>query len=299
MANYRNFWVTWADTKSVSLLCSLEHMQKSIALKALQCLCPHVNSIFFPSCYSFTYQGSQMLSWGSLPMLHHQRWTDVKTLQSTCWETELIQEPYYVSQIFTHICTYSPMHIVLKEQLLQGEPSPQTDTSRLLPPAHTFCLPPSVRWTKFQGRPNILFVWTYPRTELDHQGIPAKPVKRGVFGGLLSPLTWCMAVHCMWKNNILLDESWSTLLSHTAAWLHLWHKSRTLSSSNVFLIYYGEVLMIYLVLLLVLPLIWIWKQFLATEYWTKTLRLMNLVGFVWGGKGHFSSDNCTLDLLLS
>lgn len=109
---------------------------------------------FFPSCYSFTYQGGQMLSWGSLPVLRHQRWTDVKTLQSACWEAELIREPWFISQIFMHICTYSPMHIVLKEQLLQGQPPPQTDASRLLPSAHTFCPPPPVRCTKFQGTPS-------------------------------------------------------------------------------------------------------------------------------------------------
>lgn len=58
---------------------------------------------FFPSCYSFTYQASQMLSWGLLPVLHHQRWTDVKTPQSTFWETELIQEPWFVSpDLHTH-----------------------------------------------------------------------------------------------------------------------------------------------------------------------------------------------------
>lgn len=64
---------------------------------------------FFPSCYSFTYQGSQMLSWGLLPVLRHQRWTDVKTPESTRWETELIQKPWFVSPdlhphlyLFTH-----------------------------------------------------------------------------------------------------------------------------------------------------------------------------------------------------
>lgn len=145
MAKYRNFWVTRADTKSVSPLCSLEKMQKSIAQKALQCLCPHMNSIFSQLLLIYLPRQTDA-SWGLLPILCHQRWAGVKTQQSICWKTELVQKPWFASPnlLYTHLYLfmYILIHIWLKEHLLVGEPSLQTGASCLLPSVHNFSLLP-------------------------------------------------------------------------------------------------------------------------------------------------------------
>lgn len=113
--------------------------------------------------------------------------------------------------IFTH--TYSCMHTEVEEHLLLGEPSLQTGVSCLLPSVHSLSLPPSVRCIKFQGKPKMLLIWTYPRTELHHRSISAQPVKLGGFGGLLFPLTSYRAVHpACGKYSILLHKSWGTHL---------------------------------------------------------------------------------------
>lgn len=134
---------------------------------------------FFPSCYSFTYQAIQMLSWGSLPMLHHRRWTDVKTPQSTFWETELIQEPWFVSPdlhahpyLFTHALNAKGPAVIYRE-------------NHLLKLMHPICFPQTTPFaslslsaaSNFGADQKTLFIWTYPRTELDQKGMPTKPVK--------------------------------------------------------------------------------------------------------------------------
>lgn len=201
MAKYRNFWVSRADTKSVSPSCSLEKMQKSIAQKALQCLCPHMNSIFSQLLLIYLPRQTDA-SWGLLPILCHQRWAAVKTQQSMCWKAELVQKPWFASPIFTHICTYSCMHTWLKEHLLLGEPSLQTGASCLLPSVHNFSLPPSVKCITEHSRvgQKMLLIWTYPGTELHCRSISAQPVRWGGFGRLPSPLTWYRTVDYMWKN---------------------------------------------------------------------------------------------------
>lgn len=190
MANYRNFWVTWADTKSVSPLCSLEHVQKISSSGSPSMPLSPRELHFFSSCYSFTYQGSQMLSWGLLPILRHQRWTDVKTPQSTCWETELIQKPRFFSpDLHTHLYLFTHAHNAKRAAVRGRTISSNWCMLSASPSPHL--LPPSLcEMHQISGQTKtILFIWTYPRTELDPKGIPTKPVKWGGFGGLLSPLT--------------------------------------------------------------------------------------------------------------
>lgn len=110
---------------------------------------------FFPSCYSFTYQGNQMLPWGSLPIPHHWRWADVKTLQSKRWEAELLWEPWFVPLEFhPHLYLVTHTRKARRTTIISGGPGLPADASCLLPPAHTSCLPPSVRYTMFLGRSN-------------------------------------------------------------------------------------------------------------------------------------------------
>lgn len=151
MAKYRNFWVTRADTKSVSLLCSLENMQKSIAQKALQCLCPHMNSIFSQLQLIYLLRQTDA-SWGLLPILCHQRWTGVKTQQSMYWEIELVQKSWFASpNLHTHLCWFRHAHIAKRAPGIGRTIS--ANWCILLPSVHNFSLPPSVRCIRFQRRP--------------------------------------------------------------------------------------------------------------------------------------------------
>ena len=128
-------------------------MQKSIAQKALQCLCPHVNSIFSPAATHLPTKAARCFPEDCCQCCVVKGELMSRHCRVHAERLSLFRNHGLFPQIFTHICTYSPMHIMLKEQLLQGEPTLQTEASCLLPPAYTFCPPPSVRCTKFQGRP--------------------------------------------------------------------------------------------------------------------------------------------------
>lgn len=184
-------------------------MQKSIAQKALQCLCPHMNSIFSQLLLIYLPRQADA-SWGLLPILCHQRWTGVKTQQSMCWETELVQKPWFTSpSLHTHLYLFPRVHIAKRTPIIGRTIS----ASCLIPSVHNFSLPLSLRCIKFQGRPKMLLIWTFPRTVLHHRSISAQPVKWGGFWRLLSPLALFRAAHCMWKNIMSCYTSPRALIS--------------------------------------------------------------------------------------
>lgn len=173
-------------------------MQKSIAHKALQCLCPHINFIFFPAAAHLPTKAARCFPGETLPIINYLIKGELMSRHRR--ETALTQKPWFVSSdLHTHLYLLTRAHnakgaavigrtISANWWILSASPSPH-----LLPPS--VCEMHQIS----EQTQTILFIWTYPRTEPDRKGILTKPVNWGRFGGWLSPLTWYRTVCCMWK----------------------------------------------------------------------------------------------------